>query len=49
MPEFYNRFQGRTDLMEYAKVGPVPAISPTLTSAPWHLPPRGLSGLEVRG
>uniref|UniRef100_A0A8D1T8V8 Argininosuccinate synthase n=1 Tax=Sus scrofa TaxID=9823 RepID=A0A8D1T8V8_PIG len=27
MPEFYNRFQGRNDLMEYAKVGPVPAIN----------------------
>ena len=34
MPEFYNRFQGRNDLMEYAKVWPDPTITPTLAQCP---------------
>lgn len=36
MPEFYNRFKGRSDLMEYAKVWPSPhrRPSPPSTSLP---------------
>lgn len=40
MPEFYNRFQGRNDLMEYAKVRPDSAITPALVHCPpRHVPP----------
>ena len=34
MPEFYNRFQGRNDLMEYAKVRPDSAITRPSSTAP---------------
>lgn len=34
MPEFYNRFQGRNDLMEYAKVWPEPTITLALAQCP---------------
>lgn len=34
MPEFYNRFQGRNDLMEYAKVRPDSTITPALVNCP---------------
>lgn len=39
MPEFYNRFQGRNDLMEYAKVRPDSAITwPSSTAPARHIP-----------
>ena len=42
MPEFYNRFQGRNDLMEYAKVRPDSAITPALVHCPLQAcPSRG--------
>lgn len=34
MPEFYNRFQGRSDLMEYAKVRRSPQRHPALAYGP---------------
>ena len=41
MPEFYNRFQGRNDLMEYAKVRPDSTITPALVNCPpRHVPPK---------
>ena len=41
MPEFYNRFQGRNDLMEYAKVRPDSAITRPSSTAPQAHPSRG--------
>eukprot|EP00057_Strongylocentrotus_purpuratus_P025310 XP_011679784.1 PREDICTED: uncharacterized protein LOC584034 [Strongylocentrotus purpuratus] len=35
MPEFYNRFQGRKDLFEYAAAHDIPL--PVTTSAPWSM------------
>ncbi|PIK62043.1 Argininosuccinate synthase [Apostichopus japonicus] len=35
MPEFYNRFHGRKDLFEYAKLNNIPL--PVTTSAPWSM------------
>lgn len=35
MPEFYNRFKGRNDLMEYAKQHGIPI--PVTPKSPWSM------------
>lgn len=53
MPEFYTRFRGRSDLMEYAKVRGARAATLVIARCPPlpapHILPRGLSGPAARG